>query len=122
MVALRPTRLPALILVPLLLGVNLRGPGTAPSFARAFAIAPGSTRTATGSGRSRAIAAPGATAPSAAAADAKRGTRQEASEGAAAWVPPSQNAGQRRGNVFAIRKPEDLLDFVAEDDRLGVGE
>ena len=38
------------------------------------------------------------------------------------WVPPSQNVKQRRGNVFAIRNPGDLLDFISEDDRLCVGE
>jgi len=36
------------------------------------------------------------------------------------WVPPSQNTEQRRGNVFSIRHPEDLLDFIIEDDRLSV--
>ena len=40
----------------------------------------------------------------------------------AAWVPPSQSIEQRRGNIFSIRKPEDLLDFVIEDEKLSVGE
>ena len=39
-----------------------------------------------------------------------------------AWVPPSQSIEQRRGNIFSIRKPEDLLDFVIEDEKLSVGE
>jgi hypothetical protein len=38
------------------------------------------------------------------------------------WVPPSQNTEQHRGNVFSIRRPEDLLDFITEDDRVCVGE
>lgn len=37
------------------------------------------------------------------------------------WVPPSQNVKQRRGNMFSIRKPGDLLDFISEDERLCVG-
>lgn len=37
------------------------------------------------------------------------------------WVPPSQNVDQRRGNIFSIQQPEDLLDFVVEDERLSVG-
>jgi hypothetical protein len=37
------------------------------------------------------------------------------------WVPPSQNIDQRRGNIFSIKEPEDLLDFVSEDERLCVG-
>lgn len=48
-----------------------------------------------------------------AAADADAGR-----EGA--WRPPSQNAAQRRGGVFAVRDPGDLLDFASEDDRLAV--
>ncbi|KAL9181753.1 hypothetical protein ACHAXT_012096 [Thalassiosira profunda] len=36
------------------------------------------------------------------------------------WVPPSQNVAQRRGAVFSIRQPQDLLDFVIEDERLSV--
>lgn len=36
------------------------------------------------------------------------------------WVPPSQNVEQRRGNVFSIHQPEDLLNFVIEDERLSV--
>mmetsp|Transcript_4388 Transcript_4388/g.8446 ORF Transcript_4388/g.8446 Transcript_4388/m.8446 type:complete len:365 (-) Transcript_4388:235-1329(-) len=37
------------------------------------------------------------------------------------WMPPSQNVKhQRSGNIFTIRHPEDLLDFVIEDDRLSV--
>jgi hypothetical protein len=38
-----------------------------------------------------------------------------------AWVPPSMNSEQRHGNIFSIKDPEDLLDFVSEDDRLCVG-
>mmetsp|Transcript_34629 Transcript_34629/g.74885 ORF Transcript_34629/g.74885 Transcript_34629/m.74885 type:complete len:514 (+) Transcript_34629:40-1581(+) len=38
-----------------------------------------------------------------------------------AWVPPSQNVAQRRhGRIFSIQKPDDLLDFVIEDERLSV--
>ena len=40
----------------------------------------------------------------------------------AAWVPPSQSIEQRRGNIFSIKKPEDLLNFVIEDESLSVGE
>ena len=40
----------------------------------------------------------------------------------AAWVPPSQSIEQRRGNIFSIHKPEDLLEFVIEDEKLSVGE
>lgn len=36
------------------------------------------------------------------------------------WAPPSQNVEQRRGNIFSVRQPEDLLDFVVEDERLSV--
>lgn len=39
-----------------------------------------------------------------------------------AWVPPSQSIEQRRGNIFSIEKPEDLLNFVIEDESLSVGE
>jgi hypothetical protein len=39
-----------------------------------------------------------------------------------AWVPPSMNTEQRHGNIFSIKNPEDLLDFISEDDRLCVGE
>ena len=38
------------------------------------------------------------------------------------WTPPSQNAAQRRGSIFSIQQPQDLLDFVIEDERLSVGE
>jgi thiol-disulfide isomerase/thioredoxin len=42
--------------------------------------------------------------------------------GKGVWVPPSQNVAQRKGNkVFAINHPQDLLDFVVEDERLSVG-
>ena len=34
------------------------------------------------------------------------------------WMPPSQNPGM----IFSIQQPQDLLDFVIEDERLGVGE
>lgn len=37
------------------------------------------------------------------------------------WAPPSQNVAQRRGKVFSIQQPQDLLDFVIEDERLSVG-
>lgn len=36
------------------------------------------------------------------------------------WMPPSKNAEQRRGLVFSIQQPQDLLDFVVEDERLSV--
>jgi len=36
------------------------------------------------------------------------------------WVPPSQNVAQRRGKIFSIQQPQDLLDFVIEDERLSV--
>ena len=36
------------------------------------------------------------------------------------WIPPSQQK-QKRGNIFSITNPEDLLDFIIEDDRLCVG-
>ena len=38
------------------------------------------------------------------------------------WVPPTQNIEQLRGNIFCINNPEDLLDFISEDERLCVGE
>jgi len=38
------------------------------------------------------------------------------------WIPPSQQQQQKRGNnIFSITNPEDLLDFIIEDDRLCVG-
>ena len=37
------------------------------------------------------------------------------------WMPPSKNDAQRRGNVFSIQQPQDLLDFVVEDERPSVG-
>jgi len=40
---------------------------------------------------------------------------------ARAWVPPSQNIEQSRGGIFSILEPEDLLDFISEDERLCVG-
>ena len=46
----------------------------------------------------------------------------ERSYGKGAWVPPSQNKEQKKGKVFSIQKPQDLLDFVVEDERLSVGE
>ncbi|KAL9178562.1 hypothetical protein ACHAXT_001900 [Thalassiosira profunda] len=36
------------------------------------------------------------------------------------WLPPSQNKSQRKGRVFTAEQPEDLLDFIIEDDRLCV--
>jgi hypothetical protein len=42
--------------------------------------------------------------------------------GKGAWKPPSQNKEQQRGKVFSIQQPQDLLDFVVEDERLSVGE
>mmetsp|Transcript_38073 Transcript_38073/g.69889 ORF Transcript_38073/g.69889 Transcript_38073/m.69889 type:complete len:561 (-) Transcript_38073:2759-4441(-) len=36
------------------------------------------------------------------------------------WVPPSQNVAQRRGKIFSIQQPQDLLDFVIQDERLSV--
>ena len=38
------------------------------------------------------------------------------------WMPPSKNIDQRRGTIFSIQQPQDLLDFVIEDERLSVGE
>lgn len=38
------------------------------------------------------------------------------------WMPPSKNLDQRRGKIFSIQQPQDLLDFVIEDERLSVGE
>ena len=38
------------------------------------------------------------------------------------WKPPSQNLEQLRGKIFSIQQPQDLLDFVIEDERLSVGE
>ena len=39
------------------------------------------------------------------------------------WIIPSQQQQQKRGNnIFSITNPEDLLDFISEDDRLCVGE
>ena len=46
----------------------------------------------------------------------------EKSYGKGAWKPPSQNKEQQRGNIFSIQQPQDLLDFVVEDERLSVGE
>ncbi|KAL3768223.1 hypothetical protein ACHAWO_006245 [Cyclotella atomus] len=40
--------------------------------------------------------------------------------GKGAWKPPSQNKEQQRGKVFSIQQPQDLLDFVVEDERLSV--
>ena len=38
------------------------------------------------------------------------------------WAPPSQNVQQQpQGKIFSIREPQDLLDFVIEDERLSVG-
>ena len=36
------------------------------------------------------------------------------------WIPPSQQQ-QKRGNIYSITNPEDLLDFIIEDDQLCVG-
>jgi hypothetical protein len=41
--------------------------------------------------------------------------------GKTVWAPPSKNVAQRKGKVFSIEKPQDLLDFVIEDERLSVG-
>ena len=38
------------------------------------------------------------------------------------WMPPSKNVDQKRGKIFSIQRPQDLLDFVIEDERLSVGE
>ena len=43
-------------------------------------------------------------------------------DGAGAWVPPSQNASKKKGNVFVVEGAEDLLQFISEDERLSVGE
>ncbi|KAL7544014.1 hypothetical protein ACHAXR_013551 [Thalassiosira sp. AJA248-18] len=37
-------------------------------------------------------------------------------------MPPSQNTAQRSQKIFSIQQPEDLLNFVVEDERLSVGE
>ena len=37
-------------------------------------------------------------------------------------MPPSKNVDQKRGKIFSIQRPQDLLDFVIEDERLSVGE
>ena len=36
------------------------------------------------------------------------------------WVPPSQRLLETRSTIFKIQQPEDLLDFISEDDRLCV--
>ena len=36
------------------------------------------------------------------------------------WVPPSQRLLETRSTIFKIQHPEDLLDFISEDDRLCV--
>mmetsp|Transcript_24068 Transcript_24068/g.37739 ORF Transcript_24068/g.37739 Transcript_24068/m.37739 type:complete len:237 (-) Transcript_24068:183-893(-) len=36
------------------------------------------------------------------------------------WVPPSQRLLETRSSIFKIQHPEDLLDFISEDDRLCV--
>jgi thiol-disulfide isomerase/thioredoxin len=36
------------------------------------------------------------------------------------WVPPSQQLLETRSNIFKIQNPEDLLSFIAEDDRICV--
>lgn len=36
------------------------------------------------------------------------------------WVPPSQQLLETRSTIFKIQNPEDLLDFISEDDRLCV--
>ena len=42
-------------------------------------------------------------------------------ESHAVWVPPTQNTYQLRGNIFSIRDPDDLLQFISEEERLCVG-
>lgn len=37
------------------------------------------------------------------------------------WIPPSQQQQKRGNNILSITNPEDLLDFIIEDDRLCVG-
>ena len=46
---------------------------------------------------------------------------QRRDDGGGVWLPPSMryNPGTR---IFSIRQPQDLLDFVIEDERLSVGE
>lgn len=36
------------------------------------------------------------------------------------WVPPSQHLLETRSTIFKIQHPEDLLDFISDDDRLCV--
>lgn len=36
------------------------------------------------------------------------------------WMPPSENTAKLRGKIFSIQNPEDLLDFMIEDERLSV--
>ena len=48
--------------------------------------------------------------------------RQKPAQRMGVWMPPSKNVDQRRGKIFSIQKPQDLLDFVIEDERLSVGE
>eukprot|EP00577_Skeletonema_sp_RCC1716_P022347 CAMPEP_0113422602 /NCGR_PEP_ID=MMETSP0013_2-20120614/28548_1 /TAXON_ID=2843 ORGANISM="Skeletonema costatum, Strain 1716" /NCGR_SAMPLE_ID=MMETSP0013_2 /ASSEMBLY_ACC=CAM_ASM_000158 /LENGTH=227 /DNA_ID=CAMNT_0000310357 /DNA_START=36 /DNA_END=719 /DNA_ORIENTATION=- /assembly_acc=CAM_ASM_000158 len=36
------------------------------------------------------------------------------------WVPPSQRLLETRSTIFKIQQPEELLDFISEDDRLCV--
>ena len=47
---------------------------------------------------------------------------EEAARDNRIWVPPTQNVEQLRRNIFCIKNPEDLLDFISEDERLCVGE
>ena len=54
--------------------------------------------------------------------ETRNGAIASSSRGGEVWVPPSQNKAQKRGAIFTIHNPEDLLDFIIEDDRLCVGE
>ena len=59
--------------------------------------------------------------PDAIVSDAPSGTAIPDNLHEGVWMQPSQNKSQLRGNVFSIQQTADLLDFVAEDDRLSVG-
>ncbi len=51
----------------------------------------------------------------------RRTTKNQQLDGGGVWLPPSMryNPGTK---IFSIRQPQDLLDFVIEDERLSVGE
>jgi len=68
---------------------------------------------------------PSASLPSTVSADTASRSSQKRDKPAkrmGVWMPPSKNADQKRGKIFSIQQPQDLLDFVIEDERLSVGE